>query len=154
VGEAHTTPNIEVVILASVLAAVGVIVAVLGFLGLAERLPMNRFAGVRTAATLRDAETFKIGNRVAGLPILVAGLVGVLGGVLALALPTGGLIAGLLAAIGMIAIASAGGMIGHKAALAVPKPEPELPAGCAGCACGNCGVKALVQSDVTGVSGE
>jgi hypothetical protein len=142
------------VILASVLAAVGVIVAVLGVLGLAERLPMNRFAGVRTAATLRDAETFKIGNRVAGLPILVAGLVGLLGGVLGLALPAGGLVAGIVAAVGMVAIASAGGLIGHKAALAVPEPEPELPAGCAGCACGNCGVKALVKSDVTGVSGQ
>jgi hypothetical protein len=142
------------VILASVLAAVGVIVAVLGVLGLAERLPMNRVAGVRTAATLRDAETFRIGNRVAGLPILVAGLVGVLGGVLGIALPAGGLVAGIVAAAGMVAIASAGGIIGHKAALAVPEPEPELPAGCAGCACGNCGVKALVKSDVSGVSGK
>ncbi|MEV4311525.1 SdpI family protein [Actinocrispum sp. NPDC049592] len=141
-------------ILASVLAALGAIVAVLGLLGLAERLPVNRFAGVRTAATLRDADTFRIGNRVAGLPIMVAGLVGVLGGVLAFGLPAGGLIAGIVAAVGMVAIASAGGMLGHKAALAVPEPEPELPAGCAGCACGTCGVKKLVKSDVPGVGGE
>jgi SdpI/YhfL family protein len=142
------------VILASVLAAVGVAVAVLGLLGLRERLPVNRFAGVRTAATMRDAETFELGNKVAGLPILVAGAIGVLGSVLALALPTGGLVAGLLGLVGMVAIASAGGLLGHKAALAMPAPEPELPAGCAGCACGNCGVKALVKSDVSGVRGE
>jgi len=154
VGEACLTLNIAFVILASVLAAIGAVVAVLGLLGLLERLPVNRFAGVRTAATMRDAETFKVGNKVAGLPVLVAGAVGVLGGVLAIALPVGGLVAGLLGLAGMIAIASAGGLLGHKAALAVPEPEPELPAGCAGCACGNCGVKALVKSDVSRVRGE
>jgi hypothetical protein len=142
------------VILASVLAALGVAVAVLGLLGLRERLPINRFAGVRTAATMRDADTFRVGNKVAGLPLLVAGLVGVLGGVLGLTLPTGGLVAGLLGLAGLVGIAVAGGLLGHKAALAIPEPEPELPAGCAGCACGNCGVKALVKSDVSGVGGE
>jgi SdpI/YfhL protein family len=144
------------VILASVLAVVGAAVAVLGVLGLLERLPLNRFAGVRTAATMRDADTFRIGNKVAGLPIAVAGGIGVLGGVLGLALPTGALVAGLLGLIGMVAIASAGGLLGHRAALAVPKPEPELPAGCAGCACGNCGVQALksVEPDVAGVRGQ
>jgi hypothetical protein len=74
--------------------------------------------------------------------------------VLGIALPAGGLVAGIVAAAGMVAIASAGGLIGHKAALAVPEPSPELPAGCAGCACGNCGVKALVKSDVSGMSGK
>jgi hypothetical protein len=142
------------VILASILAVLGALVATSGLLGLLERLPVNRFAGVRTAATMRDAETFRIANKVAGLPILAAGAIGVLGGVLGLTLPNGGLVAGLLGLAGMIAIASAGGLLGHKAALTVPEPEPELPAGCAGCACGNCGVKALVKTDVAGVSGE
>ncbi|MBP2321868.1 hypothetical protein JOF56_002253 [Kibdelosporangium banguiense] len=151
------TPNIEAVILASVLAVAGAIVAGLGLLGLLERLPLNRFAGVRTAATMRDADTFRIGNKVAGLPILVGGVVGVLGGVLGIALPTGGLVAGLLGLVGMLGIVIAGGLLGHKAALAVPEPEKELPAGCAGCACGNCGVAKLkrsVEPDVAGVSGQ
>ncbi|TCO64688.1 SdpI family protein [Actinocrispum wychmicini] len=132
------------------LAAVGLLVATVGLLGLLERLPMNRFAGVRTTATMRDAETFRIGNKVAGLPVLVAGMVGVIGGVLGLAT----LIATIVAAAGMVAITVAGGVLGHKAALAVPEPAKELPAGCAGCACGNCGVKKLVQSDVARVSGQ
>lgn len=135
---------------AIVLAAVGLVVAIVGLLGLLERLPMNRFAGVRTSATMRDADTFRIGNKVAGLPVLVGGLVGLVGGVLGLST----VIATIVAAVGMVAIAIAGGVLGHKAALAVPEPEQELPAGCAGCACGNCGVKKLVQSDVAGVRGQ
>jgi hypothetical protein len=145
------------VILASVLAVAGAFVACLGLLGLLERLPLNRFTGVRTSATMRDAETFRVGNKVAGLPVLVAGVVGVLGGVLGIVLPTGGLVAGILGFAGMLAIASAGGLLGHKAALAVPEPEKELPAGCAGCACGNCGVaklKGSVEPDVAGVRGQ
>jgi hypothetical protein len=121
-------------------------VAGLGLMALTERLPRNRFAGVRTAATMRDADTFRIGNKVAGLPVLVAGVVGVLGGVLALLLPSGGLVVGLLGALGMLAIAVAGGLLGHKAALAVPEPEKELPPGCAGCACGNCGVRQFTRT--------
>lgn len=135
-----------------------VAVAVVGLLGWMQRLPLNRFAGVRTAATMRDAETFRIANKVAGLPISVAGAIGVLGGVLALTLPTGGLVAGLLGVIGMVVIACAGGLLGHRAALAVPKPEPELPAGCAGCACGGCDRKPVeapsVDTHIAGVSGQ
>jgi SdpI/YfhL protein family len=145
------------VILASVLAVAGLAVACSGLLGLLERLPVNRFVGVRTAATMRDTDTFRIGNKVAGLPVLVGGLVGVLGAVLAAALPTGGLVAGLLGLVGMLAITVAGGLLGHRAALAIPEPEPQLPAGCAGCACGNCGVaklKGSVQPDVAGVRGQ
>ena len=144
-------------ILASVLAVAGLAVACSGLLGLLERLPVNRFVGVRTAATMRDADTFRIGNKVAGLPVLVGGLVGVLGAVLAVALPTGGLVTGLLGLVGMLAITIAGGLLGHRTALAMPEPEPQLPAGCAGCACGNCGVaklKGSVQPDVTGVGGQ
>jgi hypothetical protein len=138
------------VIAAVVLAVVGLVVATVGLLGLTERLPVNRFAGVRTTATMRDADTFRVGNKAAGLPVAVAGLVGLAGGLLGLAT----VVATVVAAVGMIAIALAGGMLGHRAALAVPEPEKELPAGCAGCACGTCGVKKLVESDVTGVRGE
>ncbi|MET0132043.1 MAG: SdpI family protein [Kibdelosporangium sp.] len=133
-------------ILASVLAVAGVVVAGVGLLGLVDRLPMNRFFGVRTAATMRTADTFRIGNKVAGLPVFVAGAVGVLGAVLAMVLPDGGLVAGLLGAIGMLVFAGAGGVLGHRAAAAMPAPEPELPAGCAGCACGNCGVRQFTRT--------
>jgi hypothetical protein len=136
----------RIVILASVLIAVGAVLITVGLLGLLERLPLNRFAGVRTTATLRNADTFRVGNKVAGLPVLAGGVIGVLGGVLALVMPAGAVVAGVIGAVGMIGISAAGGVIGHKAALAVPEPEPELPAGCAGCACGNCGVRQFTRT--------
>ena len=139
---------------------VGLVVASVGTLGFLERLPRNRFGGVRTPATLRDDETFRVGNKVAGLPIAVGGVVGILGGAAALAM-TGTaaiIVTAVLALLGMLVITGAGGVLGHRAAEAVPAPEPELPAGCKGCQCGGCGVAALkkdsVGADVAGVGGE
>ncbi|WP_091376869.1 SdpI family protein [Actinokineospora alba] len=113
-----------------------------GFLGLTERLPRNRFGGVRTPATLRDDDTFRLANKVAGLPTMVAGLVGLIGGVVGLLLSTtaGAMTVAIIATIGLLVITVAAGALGHRAAAAMPEPAPELPAGCAGCQCGGCGV--------------
>jgi uncharacterized membrane protein len=129
------------ILAASLPIAVGVLVTVAGVLALRQRLPRNRYLGVRTSATLRDDTAFAVGNRVAGLPVAVAGAVGVLGGVLALLMPTtgGGVVAAAIGLVGLVAIASAGGALGHRAAQTVPK---QAPAGCAGCQCGGCGVTA------------
>jgi hypothetical protein len=134
---------------------VGLVVAVVGLLGFLERLPRNRFGGVRTPATLRDAETFRVGNKVAGLPIAVGGLVGVVGGGIAL-LMTGSaaIVVAVLALLGALVIAAAGGVLGHRAAEAVPAPEPQLPAGCKGCQCGGCDIAKSVRPHVAGVGGE
>ncbi len=139
---------------------VGLVVASVGILGFSERLPRNRFGGVRTPATLRDDETFRVGNKVAGLPIAVGGAVGILGGGAALAM-TGTaaiIVTAVLALLGTLVIAGAGGVLGHRAAEAVPEPAPELPEGCKGCQCGGCGVAALkkdsVGANVTRMSGE
>jgi hypothetical protein len=137
----------------------GLVLATLGLLGFLERLPRNRFGGVRTPATLRDDETFRVGNKVAGLPIAVGGCVGVVGGGAALLL-TGAatIVTAAIALVGMLVIAAAGGVLGHRAAEAVPAPEPELPAGCKGCQCGACDLAALKQgsvgANVAGVGGE
>ncbi|PWV82155.1 SdpI/YhfL protein family protein [Prauserella marina] len=122
---------------------VGVLVGWGGFLGLRGKLPRDRGAGVRTAATLRSDEAFMVANKVAGLPTLVAGFVGVAGGAAGLAMPdtVGLVIAAVIGLVGMFALVAGGGVLGHRAASAVPAPsEPEIPAGCAGCACGGCGV--------------
>jgi hypothetical protein len=144
-----------VYLVALVPLVVGLIVATVGVLGFRERLPRNRFAGVRTPATLRDDETFRVGNKVAGLPIAVGGGVGIVGGVVGLAL-TGiaAVVVMVLALLGLGAIAAAGGVLGHRAAEAVPAPEPELPAGCKGCQCGGCEIAKSVGANVAGVGGE
>lgn len=122
--------------LAAVSVLAGLAIATVGLLGLRERLPRNRFAGVRTAASMRDDRTFRLANKIAGLPTIVAGSVGVLAGV-------AGYLAGSVVVLavgfaGLIAITVGAGVLGHRAAAALPEPKPEPPAGCGGCACGNC----------------
>lgn len=133
---------------------IGAVITVVGWLGLAERLPRNRFGGVRTSATLRSDEAFRVANKVAGLPIMVAGLVGVLGGGAAYLMPdTGGALAStILGTAGMLAITIGGGVLGHRVARAGRDPEPAPPAGCGGCACGDC--DASVRTNVAGMGGQ
>ena len=137
----HPQVTVVRILAASLPIAAGVLVTVAGLLAIRHRLPRNRYLGVRTSATLRDDTAFTVGNRVAGLPVTVAGVVGVLGGVLALIMPTtgAGIVAAVLGLIGLVTIASAGGALGHRAAQAMPK---QAPAGCAGCQCGGCGAAA------------
>jgi uncharacterized membrane protein len=129
-----------VFVLAAVPVLAGLVIAAVGLLGLRERLPPNRFFGVRTAATLRDASTFRLANKVAGLPTMVAGLTGMLAGIagLLIAATPARIACAIIGLVGMLAITVAAGAIGHRAALAMPRPTPQVPAGCGGCACGNC----------------
>jgi len=138
-------------LLALVPLVVGLVVAAVGVLGWLERLPRNRFAGVRTPATLRDDRAFRLANKVAGPPLTAAGLVGVVSGAMGFA---AGLVVVLVGLVGMVAIAVAGGVLGHRAAEALPDEKPELPEGCKGCACGGCDLVKSVGADVSGVRGE
>ncbi|MGH3777171.1 MAG: SdpI family protein [Pseudonocardiaceae bacterium] len=101
-----------------------------GLLGWRQRLPRNRFAGIRTPATLRSEAAFIAANRVAAPPVLAAGAVSAAGGVLAFG--TGGpalaAIVGVTGA-GAIGLLLAGGLLGHRVAIAMPPPA----GGCAGC---------------------
>ncbi|MTD56171.1 SdpI family protein [Amycolatopsis pithecellobii] len=123
-------------VLALIPVVLGLMVAWGGLLGWREKLS-DRGAGVRTDATLRSDEAFRVGNKVAGLPTIVAGVVGIFAGVAGLVMPTtaGTIVAAVVGLVGMFALVAAGGMLGHRAALAVPEPAP---AGCSGCACGSC----------------
>ena len=146
-------------LLALVPLVVGLVVAVVGVLGWLERLPRNRFVGVRTPATLRDDRAFRVANKVAGPPLTAAGLVGVASGAMGFA---AGLVVVFVGLVGMVAIAVAGGVLGHRSAEALPTDtpdeKPELPEGCKGCACGGCDLaaaaKGSVGPDVSGVRGE
>ncbi len=97
------------------LVAGGALITV-GLLGWRRRLPRNRFAGVRTPATLRSEAAFIAANRVAAPPVLAAGAVCAAGGTLAFG--TGGpalvVIVGV-AGTGAIGLLLAGGLLGHRA---------------------------------------
>ena len=129
-------------VLALVPVVLGLVVGWGGLLGWREKLPRERGAGVRTEATLRSDDAFRIANKVAGLPTITAGVIGVFAGVAGLAMPnTAGLvIAAVLGLVGMLVLVVAGGLLGHRAALTVPAP---VAAGCSGCACGGGGCSAL-----------
>ena len=133
-------------VLALIPVVLGVVVGWGGLLGWREKLPRDRGAGVRTAATLRSDDAFRIANKVAGLPTVTAGVAGILAGVAGLAMPStsGTVIAAVVGLVGMVVLVVAGGLLGHRAALAVPAPAP-VPAACAGCACGG-GCSALQKA--------
>ncbi len=127
----------------------GLPLLIVGFLGLTGRLPRNRFGGVRTPATLRSDEAFRLGNKVAGMPTMAGGLIGLIAGAVAFSLTStaGILTVSVIAVVGSLGITAAAGVLGNRAAAALPEPAPELPAGCAGCQCGGCGItKALTPT--------
>ncbi|MGH3948677.1 MAG: SdpI family protein, partial [Pseudonocardiaceae bacterium] len=102
----------------------------------------DRGTGVRTAATLRSDEAFALGNKVAGLPTMVAGAVGITAGIAALLMPSalGAVMAATMGVFGIGLLVGAGGLLGHRAAATMPQsPKPTGHAGCGGCACGGGG---------------
>ncbi|MDQ4020144.1 MAG: SdpI family protein, partial [Actinomycetota bacterium] len=123
-------------LLGVVLLATGSGLITVGLLGWRQRLPRNRFAGVRTPATLRSDAAFVAANRVAAPTVLAAGAVCAAGG--GLALGAGGsaltVIVGI-AGLGTVGLLLAGGLLGHRVAAAIPAPG----AGCAGCTCKGAG---------------
>jgi len=129
-----------VIVIALVPLVLGVVVGWGGLLGWRGKLPRDRGAGVRTTATLRSDEAFRLANRVAGLPTMVAGAVGVIAGIAGLLMPdtAGLLIATAIGLVGVFALVAGGGLLGHRAAAAVPPPAPAPSGGCSGCACGGC----------------
>jgi hypothetical protein len=116
------------------LAGLGLLtVAVLGARG---RLHRNRWAGVRTSASLRSDEAFALANRVAAVPLGAAAGVAVLAGA-ALLGGADGLLGWLVLGIGVLgtlALTGVGGSAGDRAAAALPEP---VQAGCAG-ECAGC----------------
>jgi uncharacterized membrane protein len=103
-----------------------------GLLGWRRRLPRNRFAGIRTPATLRSDAAFIAANRVAAPPVLAAGAVCAAGG--ALAFGAGGPALTVIVAVagtGAVGLLLAGGLLGHRVAATIPVP----PGSCGQCAC-------------------
>ncbi len=119
-------------LLGVLLLAAGAGLLTVGLLGWRRRLPRNRFAGVRTPATLRSDAAFVIANRVAAPPVLAAGGVCAVGGALALGASGPALfVIVTVAGAGAVGLVLAGGLLGHRVAAAMPSPA----GGCAGCTC-------------------
>ncbi|MFB4289985.1 SdpI family protein [Nonomuraea sp. ATR24] len=106
-------------ILPYVLAAGGLTVVVTGFLGLTERLPRNGAVGVRTPGTMRSEAAFRAANKAAGVPMLVAGGIGLAGGAAVWLMPSGQVTAAYVTIAGLLVMTVAGGVAGVRAAKAV-----------------------------------
>lgn len=131
-------PGVPLLVVVALLILGGTALAVVGVLGWYRRLPRNRFAGVRTANTLRGDEAFAVANRV-GAPLSAAGgAIAVLGGIAVLgapSTPTGWTLAAL-AALGALGLTMSGGVLGDRAASRVVAPAAT---GCGG-ACPGCSI--------------
>ncbi|MGQ0480766.1 MAG: SdpI family protein [Pseudonocardia sp.] len=128
--------SLGLTIAGALLAAAGVALAVVGGLAWRRRLPRNRLAGIRTAATLRDDEAFAVGNRVGAPPVLAGAAVAVLGAAVALGAPstTAGWVLAGVSAVATVLLSGVGGVLGDRAASRVPAPAPVSCGGaCAGC---------------------
>ncbi|WP_229745713.1 SdpI family protein [Rhodococcoides trifolii] len=129
-------------IAAIVLLVCAVFVGSVAVLALARKLPRNRFAGVRTPASMSSDDAFAVANRVAGPTTAAAALFLVFGAIASLAF--GGWAASgavLVCVAAALVIAGMGGSMGARAAAALPKPEA---AGC-GHACTSCSLKDACQ---------
>lgn len=127
-------------VLGALLVVAGAALLTVGLLGWQRRLPRNRFAGIRTPATLRSDPAFIAANRVAAPPVLAAGAICATAGALALGTRGGAalLVIVTVAGAGALVLLIIGGLLGHRAATAVP-----VPARCGECCCGNSGCTAV-----------
>ncbi|MEV0237279.1 SdpI family protein [Nonomuraea sp. NPDC050786] len=118
-------------VLPLLLVFTGLAAGVVGCLGLAERLPRNNVAGVRTPSTMRSDRAFRVANKAAGVPTLTGGGVALAGAVAAWLLPTeeGALTAVIVAVAGMLALTILGGVMGVRAVRTAAGQEPDPPTG-------------------------
>jgi hypothetical protein len=129
-------PVVLSVILGALLLLVGVALGAVAVTGARGTLRRNRFAGVRTVATLSSEQAFVAANRVAAPLAGAAAVVAVAGGGATLARP--GVLLGVIllvvTVLGVLVLAGIGGALGDRAARLVEDDEPAPCAGtCAGC---------------------
>jgi hypothetical protein len=139
-GATDAAPFAVRLVLLIVLLAIAATLGSVGYLGWRGRLAKDGRLGVRTASAVTDEESFALANRVAGLPTLVAGLIAAFAGAAAFGLPsaTGSVVVTVIGLVGAIAVATAGGALGDRAAKVMLASKPTVPAQCVGCACGGC----------------
>jgi hypothetical protein len=137
-------------VLGSLLVVLGVALLTVAVLGLRRKLRRNRWAGVRTPASMRSDAAFAVANQVAAAPLGAAGGVALVGGAALLSGATE-VLGWTLVVVSMVAVfvlAGVGGVAGDRAAAAVPPPEP-APSVCGG-ACAGCDLVASCRTAPTG----
>ncbi len=140
-GHARAYPG-RVLIVACLLFVLAVAVGAVGVAALTGKLSRNRWAGVRTADSLRDDEAFALTNKVAAPSMLGAAVLLAVGGVASLTLPVvGGVIAVIVTVVAAALTAGAGGSIAARVAAATKPAESE---GC-GSSCGACSLKGMCE---------
>lgn len=118
-----------------VLLLIGVALVAVGGLGARSRLPRNRYAGVRTAATLRSPQAFTLANRVAAAPIGAAGVVLLAASAVLLAgapAAAAWVVSGI-AVVGGFVLAGLGGLLGDRAATRLAAAPTSCAGTCPGC---------------------
>lgn len=119
-------------LIGAVLLAAGAALFTVGSLGWQRRLPRNRFAGIRTPATLRSEATFRTANRAAAPSILAAGAICAAGGALSFGTDARTLtVIATVVGAGAIGLLLTGGLLGHRVAAAMPTTDGN----CGHCAC-------------------
>jgi SdpI/YhfL family protein len=129
------------------LVLMGIALLTVAALGWSRRLPRNRWAGVRTVATLRSDAAFAVANQVAAVPLAAAGAVAMAGAFPLLAGAPGALawVLPAVSLVGMLVLAGIGGVAGDRAAGAVRQPPP-APSSCTG-TCAGCALVAGCRDD-------
>lgn len=116
---------------ALVLIVAALVVGCAGVLAARHRLPRNRVLGVRTAWTMSSVDAFRRANRAAAPAFVMAGVVGVVAGVVALASPgfATALTVLVVGALGLVGLTGVAGVVGMRFAAA---DEAEVRAAFAG----------------------
>ncbi|WP_235174412.1 SdpI family protein [Tomitella biformata] len=119
-----------------------VLLGSLAAVGFAGKLPRNRWLGIRTEATMRDDETFRVANLVAA-PTQVGGAIALLlGGIASFKLDgVAGIIIVVVALLAALALLGLGASIGIRTAAAMPDDV-----GACGNSCGACSLSGSCDS--------
>ncbi len=123
-------------VLGGVLLLAGLLLLTTAGLGARGRLPRNRFAGVKTPATLASDAAFAAAHRAAAVPLGAAGAVATVAGGVLLTGPgavLGWTLVGI-AVVGLFVFAGLAATVADRAAAAAaPEPLPGCAGSCAGC---------------------
>ncbi|MFT7023539.1 MAG: hypothetical protein ACJA07_002639 [Rhodococcus sp. (in: high G+C Gram-positive bacteria)] len=130
------------IVVSILMFVLALVVGVVSALSLVGRLPRNRWAGVRTADSMRDDATFVTANKVAGPTTAAAAVLLLVGGAAGVALTGAAAVVAVIAsAIAALVTAGAGGSIGARVAAATPAEDV---GGC-GHSCISCSLKDACQ---------